>query len=231
MHNIASIIDQTFLKKGADLNQIQKVCDEAKKYGFRALCIYPEHTKMSKELLRGSDVKVTTLIDDPTGTSSTQKRIAMVNQAKIDGSDEIELVMKVDDFKNKKYQEIEEDLRQICAILPTKVIIGSGYLTDEEIKKASEMVKLSGAISVKTATVDDPLNNTELDEKAKHIKIMRESAPGLLVKASGAIRTFVDLKKMVEAGADIIGTSSGVEIVNEATGQDIKVDEEWRKKE
>ena len=231
MHNIASIIDQTFLKKGADLNQIQKVCDEAKKYGFRALCIYPEHTKMSKELLRGSDVKVTTLIDGPTGTSSTQKRIAMVNQAKIDGSDEIELVMKVDDFKNKKYQEIEEDLRQICAILPTKVIIGSGYLTDEEIKKASEMVKLSGAISVKTATVDDPLNNTELDEKAKHIKIMRESAPGLLVKASGAIRTFVDLKKMVEAGADIIGTSSGVEIVNEATGQDIKVDEEWRKKE
>jgi len=231
MNNVAKIIDQTFLKKGADIEQIQKVCDEAKKYGFRALCIYPEHTKPSKELLRGSGVKVTTLIDDPTGTSSTQERIAMVNQAKIDGSDEIELVMKVDDFKNKKYQEVEEDLRQICAILPTKVIIGSGYLTDEEIKKASEMVKSSGAISVKTATVDDPLDNKELDEKAKHIKIMRESAPGLLVKASGAIRTFTDSKKMVEAGADIIGTSSGVEIVNEATGQDIEADEEWRKKE
>ena len=95
------------------------------------------------------------------------------------------------------------------------MIIGSGYLTDEEIKKDSEMVKKSGAICVKTATVDDPLDNSELVEKAKHIRIMQESAPGILVKASGAIRTLADLKMMVEAGADIIGTSSGVEIIEE----------------
>ena len=120
-------------------------------------------------------------------------------------------------FKNKKYKEVLEDLKEICRILPTKVIIGSGYLTDEEIKKASEIVKEAGAICVKTATTADPLDNSELDEKAKHLRIMRESAPGILVKASGGIKTLSNVKKMVKSGADIIGTSSGAEIVNEAT--------------
>jgi len=109
-------------------------------------------------------------------------------------------------------------LKEICKILPTKIIIGSGYLTDEEIKRASEIVKEAGAICVKTATVDDPLDRTELNEKAKHVRIMKESAPGLLVKAAGGIRNMVDLEMMLEAGADIIGTSSGVEIVDEAKG-------------
>ncbi len=214
--NIAKIVDQTFLKKGAGEDEIKKVCQEAKECGFRALCIYPEHTKLTKELLKDSGVKVTTLIDAPTGASSHQDRLEAIKKSKNDGSDEIELVMKIDDFKNKKYEEISDDLKELCKILPTKVIIGSGYLTDEEIKKASEMVKDSGAICVKTATVDDPLDNLELKEKAKHIKIMRESAPGILVKASGAVRTLADLKMMVDAGADIIGTSSGVEIIEES---------------
>jgi deoxyribose-phosphate aldolase len=139
--------------------------------------------------------------------------------------------MKIDDFKNGKYEEVLTDLLEICRILPTKVIIGSGYLTDEEIKKASEIVKESGAICVKTATLNDPLDRSELPEKAKHVKIMRESAPGLLVKAAGSIRTLADLKMMVEAGADIIGTSSGVEIVNEAKGSGKELIEEWRKTE
>lgn len=215
MSDIAKIIDQTFLKKGAKEEEIKKVCQEAREYGFRALCIYPEHTKWAKEFLKNADVKVTTLIDAPTGSGLTGDRRKMIEKAAKDGSDEIELVMKIDAFKNKKYEEISADLKELCQILPTKVIIGSGYLTDEEIKKASELVKASGAICVKTATVNDPLDNSELAEKAKHIRIMRESAPGILVKASGAIRNLADVKLMVEAGADIIGTSSGVEIVKE----------------
>lgn len=216
MENIAKFIDQTFLKKGAGEEEIKKVCQEAKEYGFRALCIYPEHTEWAKEFLGDTDVKVTTLIDAPTGASATPEREKMIQKAKNDGSDEIELVMQIDSFKNKKYQEVLDDLKELCKILPTKVIIGSGYLTDEEIKKASEMVKASGAICVKTATIEDPLDNTELTEKAKHIKIMRESAPGILVKASGAVRNLSDVKIMLAAGADIIGTSSGVEIVEES---------------
>jgi len=171
-----------------------------------------------KELLKDTDIKVTTLIDEPTGASSHKERIKMVQKAKKNGSDEVDVVMKIDDFKNRKYEEVLGDLKEIAKILPTKVIIGSGYLTDKEIKKASEMVKEAGAICVKTATVDDPLDHSELPEKAKHVRIMKAAAPGLLIKAAGSIRTLSDLKIMVEAGADIIGTSSGVEIVNEARG-------------
>jgi len=216
--NIAKIIDQTYLKKEASEEEIKKVAEETKSYNFRGLCIFPEHTKITKETLKDTDIKVTTLIDEPTGTSPHEKRMALVKIAKEDGSDEVDVVMKIDAFKNKKYEEVLEDLKAICKILPTKVIIGSGYLTDEEIKKASEIVKEAGAICVKTATVDDPLDRSELDEKAKHVRIMKESAPGLLIKAAGGIKKMIDLEMMLEAGADIIGTSSGVEIVNEATG-------------
>ncbi|PIP25153.1 MAG: deoxyribose-phosphate aldolase [Candidatus Nealsonbacteria bacterium CG23_combo_of_CG06-09_8_20_14_all_36_12] len=216
--NIAKIIDQTFLKKEATEEELKKVCEETKKCGFRGLCVYPEHTKLVKELLKDTDIKVTTLIDEPTGASSHKERIKMVQKAKKNGSDEVDVVMKIDDFKNRKYEEVLGDLKEIAKILPTKVIIGSGYLTDKEIKKASEMVKEAGAICVKTATVDDPLDHSELPEKAKHVRIMKAAAPGLLIKAAGSIRTLSDLKIMVEAGADIIGTSSGVEIVNEARG-------------
>lgn len=216
--NIAKIIDQTFLKKDASNEEIKKVCEEAKKYGFRGFCIFPEHTKSVKELLQNTGIKVTTLIDEPTGSSNHQKRMEMAENAALAGSDEIDVVMKIDDFKNGKYEEVLADLKEICRILPTKVIIGSGYLTDEEIKKASEIVKMSGAICVKTATINDPLDSAELSEKAKHIKIMKESAQGLLVKAAGSIRTLADLKMMVEAGADIVGTSSGKEIMDEMRG-------------
>jgi len=213
---VAKIIDQTFLKKDASDEEIRKVAEEAKSYGFRGFCVLPEHTKLAKEVLKGSLVKVTTLIDEPTGASPHKLRMKMAQEAKKAGSDELDVVMKIDDFKNGKYEEVLDDLEKICKVLPTKVIIGSGYLTDEEIKKASAIVKTAGAICVKTATINDPLDHTELVEKAKHVRLMKESAPGLLVKAAGGIRTLADLKMMVNAGADIIGTSSGAEIVNEA---------------
>lgn len=226
MENIAKLIDQTYLKKGAIKEEIRKVCEETKKYNFRGFCVFPEHTKLAKEFLKETDIKVTTLIDEPTGASLHLERMKMVESAKRDGSDEVDVVMKIDDFKNGKYDEVLADLREICRILPTKVIIGSGYLTDEEIKKASEIVKEAGAICVKTATLNDPLDHSELAEKAKHVKIMRESAPELLIKAAGSVRTLADLKMMVEAGADIIGTSSGVEIISEVLGKEIKEDKD-----
>jgi len=215
---IPELIDQTFLKKDARGEETRKVAEEAKRYGFRGFCVLPEHTELAKSLLQGSGVKVTTLIDEPTGAGSHSQRMVMVQNAKKAGSDEIDVVMKIDAFKNGSYQEVLNDLGEICAVLPTEVIIGSGYLTDEEIKKASQIVKEAGAICVKTATINDPLDHTELAEKAKHVKLMKESAPGLLVKAAGGIRTLADLEMMVQAGADIIGTSSGVEIVNESKG-------------
>jgi len=154
--NIAKIIDQTYLKKEASEEEIKKVAEETKSYNFRGLCIFPEHTKITKEILKDTDIKVTTLIDEPTGASPHEKRVEMVKKAKEAGSDEVDVVRKIDAFKNKKYDEVLSDLKEICKILPAKIIIGSGYLTDEEIKKASEMVKTAGAICVKPPPLTTP---------------------------------------------------------------------------
>jgi deoxyribose-phosphate aldolase len=211
--NVAKLIDHTNIDLKATQQDIKKVCEEAIDYKFRGVDVRPKWVKLVKKELEGTDIKVVVLIDPPMGLSSFQERIKMCKKAKADGADELDVVMNIVDLKHEKYQKILKDLSSISRILPTKVIIGSGYLTDEEIKIASEIVKKSGAICVKTATEKDPLERRELEEKARHLKIMKKSAPGLLIKASAQIRTIEDVKKMVRTGADIIGTSSGVKIV------------------
>ncbi|MBZ9572203.1 deoxyribose-phosphate aldolase [Patescibacteria group bacterium] len=212
---IAKIIDHTNIKHNATAKKIKKTCQEAKKYGFRGVCVNPKFVKLVKKELKNTDIKVIVLIDPPMGISPHSKRVKFCGKAKKDGADELDVVMNVVDLKYGKYNKVLKDLKEISKILPTKVIIGSGFLTDDEIKKASKIVKESGAVCVKTATEKDPLDRFELKEKAKHLRIMRKSAPGLEIKAAGSIRTLRDLKMMVKAGADIIGTSSGVEIVKE----------------
>jgi deoxyribose-phosphate aldolase len=214
--NIAKIIDHTNIKKSAAARDIKKTCDEAKKYNFRSVCVNPEWVKMCKKELKNTKIKIVVLIDPPMGLSSHQKRVNLCKKAKKDGASELDIVMNIVDLKYERYNKILKDLKEICKILPTKVIIGSGYLTDEEIIKASQITKKSHAFCVKTATFKDPLEHRELKEKAEHLKIMRKSAPGLLIKAAGKIKTLKDVKMMTKAGADIIGTSSGVEIIKKA---------------
>jgi len=216
---INNIIDQTNIRSEAKAKDIIKTCQEAVQYGFRGVCVNPQWVKLVKEQLKGTDIKTICLIDAPIGDSSHRERLIACKKAKGDGADENDVVMSLIDIKHEKWDKILKDLKEICRILPTKVIIGSGYLTYEEIQKASEIVKKAGAICVKTATAKDPLENRELEEKARHLKIMRSAAPGLLIKASGNIKTLRDVKVMVSAGADIIGTSSGVEIIREAIRQ------------
>lgn len=212
---IQSIIDHTNINKKAKASDIKRTCQEAKEYGFRGVCVNPEWVKLVKKELAGTKIKTICLVDPPIGDSSHQKRIKICQKAKKDGADEIDVVISIPDVKHERWGKILKDLKEICQILPTKVIIGSGYLTDEEIKKASEIAKKAGAICVKTATDKDPLEHRELKEKARHLKLMKESAPGLLIKASGKIKTLKDLKAMIKAGADIIGTSSSIEIMKE----------------
>lgn len=216
MKNIAKLIDHTNINQGAIAKDIKKTCDEARKYAFRGVCVNPEWVRIAKKELKDTDIKVVVLIDPPMGLSSHQQRITMCQKAKKDGADELDIVMNIVDLKYEKYAQVLKDLKEVCKILPTKVIIGSGYLTDEEIVKASQLVKKAGAVCVKTATFKDPLENRELEEKARHLKTMRKAAPGLLIKAAGKIKTLKDLKIMVKAGADIIGTSSGKEIIKES---------------
>lgn len=213
--NIAKIIDHTNIRKNATKESIKKTCQEAKKYGFRGVCVNPRWVKLTKKELKGIGIKVICLVDPPIGDSSHQKRIKIAQIAKKDGADELDVVINIQAVKHGKWNEVLKDLKEICKILPAKIIIGSGYLTDEEIKKASEIVKAAGAICVKTSTEKGPLEHRELKEKALHLKIMRKAAPGLLIKAAGKIRTLKDLKMMVKAGVDIIGTSSSVKIIKE----------------
>ncbi len=213
--NPAKIIDHTNIKDSAKEKDIIKTCKEAIRYGFRGVDVNPEWVKLVSERLKGTNIKTIVLIDPPMGVSPHLKRVEMCRRAKEDGADELDIVINILDVKYERYDEVLRDLKEICRILPTKVIIGSGYLTNEEIAKASELVKKAGAFCVKTATEKDPLENIELEEKARHLQIMRKAAPGLKIKASGKIRTLKDLEMMVEAGADIIGTSSSVQIMKQ----------------
>lgn len=211
--DIAKIIDHTFLGADGGKKDIERICQEAKTYGFRGVCINSRWIKFAKGLLEGSDVKITTVIDYPLGASPHRVRLFQGKAAKDDGADELDLVLAIGSFKAGKYDEVLEDLKEIAKILPTKVIIETGYLTDEEIAKASQLVKASGCICVKTSTGWEP--KTDISTKAEHIKIIRKTLPGVLIKASGGIRTLKDLKILVEAGADIIGTSASVDIMKE----------------
>ena len=213
--DLAKIIDHTNIDHSATEKDLKGTCQEAKKYGFRAVCCNPEYVRLVSKELKGSGVKTAVLIDPPMGLSPHLKRIELCKQAKRDGANELDVVMNIIDMKYERYDDILDDLKEICQILPTKVIIGSGYLTDSEIRRASQLVKQAGAFCVKTATEKDPLEHIELKEKARHLKIMREGAPGLKIKAAGNIRSLKDAFMMIEAGADIIGTSSGVKIMKE----------------
>ena len=213
--NIAKLIDQTNIKKGTTARDIKKACQEAKIYGFRGVCVKPEWVKLVKKELKGTDIKVICLVDPPIGDSPHKKRIQISQKAKRDGANELDVVINIPAVKHGKWDVALEDLKKICQILPTKVIIGSGYLTDEEIEKASKITKEAGAICVKTATEKDPLEHRELKEKFYHLKIMKKAAPGLFIKASGNVKTLKDVKEAIKAGVDIIGTSSGVEILKE----------------
>lgn len=212
---INQYIDHTNIRKDAKKEDIIKTCNEAKEYSFRGVCVRPNFVKLASSQLKGTGIKTVVLIDDPIGDSSHEERLKIAKKAVLDGADDLDIVVNVIDVKHERWGKVEKDLKDICRLHDTKVIIASGMLTDEEVAKVSSIVKKAGAICVKTATDKDPLENREIPEKARHLKIMRKNAPGLLIKASGNIKTLKDIKAMIKAGADIIGSSHGVSIMKE----------------
>lgn len=213
---LALRIDQTNIDPKADIAAIKKTCAEVKKYGFRGICVNPQWVAAAKDELKDFPAKTICLVDAPIGDSSHEERMQICLTAKQNGADELDAVASLRDIKHERWEDLYKDLAEICQILPTKVIIGSGYLTDKEIALVSRLVKQAGAICVKTATVKDPLEEREIKEKAWHLEIMRKNAPGLLVKASGNVKTAKEAKAYLRAGADIIGTSNGVLIARNA---------------
>ncbi|MTI66553.1 MAG: deoxyribose-phosphate aldolase [Firmicutes bacterium] len=219
MKNIASYIDHTILKPDTTKDNVKKVCNEAKDYGFASVCVNPYYVKFVNEQLKGSSVKVTSVIGFPLGNSTKEVKAFEVKKAIKDGADELDMVINVAALKNKEFDIVKED---IIAVINeanekalVKVIIETCLLDNDEIIKACKIAKEAGADFVKTST-----GFSTDGAKVEDIKLMRETVgKDMGVKASGGIRDIDKAEKMIEAGATRIGASSSVAIVEGKKGK------------
>lgn len=213
--NINEHIEHTLLKQDAKLEDFMKLFDEAKKYKFLGVCVNPLYVKLAKESLKDSNVKVVTVIGFPLGANKTEVKAFETTQAVNDGADEIDMVINVSKLKDKDYDFIVNDIKTVkkaCKDKPLKVILETDLLTKDEIKKACELCVEAKADFVKTST---GFVKGGVGAKAEDVKLMFDTVSpyGLKVKASGGIRDKEAALKMLEAGAERLGTSSGVKIV------------------
>ena len=208
---ISNVIDSTNLKSEAGEGDIKAICLEAREYGVRGVCVNSRWVKTAKELLKNTGIKVVSVIDFPLGASLSKVRLFQAKQAKEDGADELDIVMNIGALKSGLDADILKDLGRVSEILSTKVIIETGLLSDQEIQRAAQLVKKSRAFCVKTST--GFVANTDIETKARHIKLIKEAVPDIKIKASGGIKTRQDAETLIACGADIIGTSSAVQII------------------
>jgi deoxyribose-phosphate aldolase len=212
--SIARMIDHTLLKPDATPDQIAQLCYEARKYEFASVCVNPTHVKMCTELLRGSPVKVCTVIGFPLGASSTEVKVFETETALRDGASEIDMVINIGALKAKDYDLVAKDINAVVRMAHAagalvKVIIETALLTDQEKEIACLLSKEAGADYVKTSTGFSGGGAT-----AEDIALMRKTVgPEMGIKASGGVSSYEDAKRMVFAGATRIGASAGVKIV------------------
>lgn len=211
--NIASMIDHTLLKADATKEMVEKLCKEAREYGFAAVCINPSYIKLSKELLKDSEVKVATVIGFPLGANIKEVKAFEAKNAIENGADEVDMVINIGALKSKDYNLVREDIEAVVdeskdrAIV--KVIIETCLLTDEEKVMACKLAKEAGADFVKTSTGFSTGGATVED-----VKLMKDTiGDDLRIKASGGVKDYEGAKAMIEAGASRIGASSSVAIV------------------
>ncbi|MBQ8184783.1 MAG: deoxyribose-phosphate aldolase [Lachnospiraceae bacterium] len=209
----AKLFDHTILKADATQAAVEKICREAKEYDFASVCVNSYYTAFVAEQLKGTDVKVCTVIGFPLGQMSTRAKCAETAIAVEDGAQEIDMVLNVGAMKDKAYDVVREDIRQVkeaCGSALLKVILETCLLTKEEIQKACELAKEAGADFVKTSTGFSTGGAREED-----VALMRQTVGDSMgVKASGGIRDKETAKKMVAAGASRLGTSATIGIVS-----------------
>jgi len=210
---IASFIDHTNVKADATTDDIKKLCSEAVEYKFHSVCITPFRVKDAKNFLSGKETEIICVVGFPFGFTTTQEKVLEAQTAISDGATEIDMVINIGTVKDNNWQYVEDEIRQIAdSIKPIglKVIMEIGFLTKDELTKACQVAERAGAKFVKTATGYGPRTPTSED-----IKIMREAvSKQIQIKASGGIHDLETAKSMIEAGADRIGTSSGLQIIS-----------------
>ncbi len=224
VREFAKTVDHTLLRPDAVEDDVRRLCREAAQYHFAAVCILPCHVRLAAKELRGTDVKVATVIAFPFGADTTMVKAAAVRDAIQGGASELDVVMNVSKFLSGEFAYVAEELAslngEVSAVAMNnglndavlKVIIESAYLSNKMKRLAVQVVAASGADFVKTSTGFGSGGATTED-----VALLREEAPeGLAVKASGGIRTLEDALDMLNAGASRIGTSGGVAIMREA---------------
>ena len=210
--NIAKMIDHTILNPDASLEDIKRICKEAKEYGFASVCINPNYVSLAKEELKGSDVKVCTVIGFPLGANTVSTKAYEAKEAVINGADEIDMVQNVTMAKEHNWDYIEKEVKAVKDAIDgrlLKVILETCFLSKDEIKESSLAAIRGGADFVKTST-----GFGKGGAKAEDIEIMRKAVgPNKGVKASGGIHNYQEAKAMIEAGANRIGASKSIEII------------------
>ncbi len=215
--NVAAYIDHTILKPTTTIADIEKLCGEAVKYSFAAVCVPPLFVKKATQLVAGSTVKVATVIGFPFGYSAIEAKVAEIILAIIDGADELDVVINISAIKNNDWQYLASELNAILPIIKNKnkavkIIIESGILTDDEIIKCCDLYGIAGVDFMKTST-----GYAEKGATIEAVQLMRKYlSDKIQIKASGGIKTFAFAKQLINAGATRLGCSSSIQIVNEA---------------
>ena len=216
---LASLIDHTLLKPDATREQIEQLCREAAQFCFASVCVNPNWVPLCREMLRGSGVKVCTVIGFPSGAHAPDVKAYEARRAVEQGAEEVDMVINIGALKSKDYALVEQDIRSVVQAvgkdIVVKVILETSLLTRDEIVMGSSLAKAAGADYVKTSTGFAGGGATVED-----VRLMRETVgPDIGVKASGGIRSKADAEAMVEAGATRIGASAGIKIVRGETSE------------
>ena len=216
---MAKYIDHTLLKPDATADDIDQLCAEAEEYEFASVCVNPTWVARCSRNLRGSSVKVCSVIGFPLGASTPQIKAMEARQALRDGAREVDMVLNVGALRSGDHELVRTDIEKVVdsaheAGAIVKVILETALLTDEEKVIASALAKAARADFVKTSTGFGGGGATVFD-----VALMRETVgPEMGVKASGGVRTAEDAQDMIAAGASRIGASAGVQILSETEG-------------
>ena len=214
--SLSHLIDHTLLKPDATQDQIAQLCYEARKYRFASVCVNPSWVKLCADLLKSSGVLVCTVVGFPLGATSPEAKAFEAQKAIRDGATEVDMVINVGALKSRDWELVESDVAGVARVCRAggailKVIIEAALLTDEEKVAACQLAKVAGADFVKTSTGFGPGGAT-----AEDVALMRYVVGAEMgVKAAGGIRTRADAERMIEAGADRIGASASVKIIQE----------------
>ncbi|MBG9986362.1 deoxyribose-phosphate aldolase [Facklamia sp. DSM 111018] len=209
-------IDHTLLKADANEADIKTLCEEAIQYEFKSVCINPTWVEVCTNILKDSEVLVCTVIGFPLGANHTDIKVFEAKKAVADGADEIDMVINIGWVKNQWFDKVRREIDLILDAIPdniiVKVIIETALLTEEEIRKVSQIVKESKADFVKTST-----GFSTRGASLNDIKIIKEIiGNSKLIKASGGIRNFDETIQMIRLGSDRIGASRGIDIMEES---------------